>query len=392
MPFLVYLLALAVFAQGTSEFMLSGLLPGIATDLGVSVGAAGLLTSGFALGMVVGAPTMAVLARRLPPRWTLSGFLLLFIAAHAVGACAGDFETLFVTRVLAALANAGFLAVTLSTVARAVPPNSRTRALAIILGGTTVALIAGVPAGAVIGDAFGWRSALWAVAGLCLPALIGILLTVPTAVAGGPHGPAAVPKPDARRPAPALRDELAALRRPELRRYILLAALVNGATFCSFTYLAPIVVDGAGMPRGAVPAVLALFGAGSLVGVLLAGRLGDRSGGPLIRIAVPGLLLGWVVLATTLHSAPAVWALVLPLGALSFCAGSVLVARVVGAAEAAPSLGGSFATAALNVGAVIGPAAGGAALSFAGPAGPALVSAAFVLATVVLGGVRRGRS
>lgn len=383
MPFLVYLLALAVFAQGTSEFMLSGLLPGIAADLGVSVGAAGLLTSGFALGMVVGAPTMAVLARRLPPRWTLSGFLLLFIAAHAVGACAGDFETLLVTRVVAALANAGFLAVTLSTVARAVPPSSRTRALAVILGGTTVALIAGVPAGALVGDAFGWRAALWIVAGLCFPALGGILVAAPAAAAG----PRAVAS---------LREELSALRRPVLVRFILLAALANAATFCTFTYLAPMVTDGAGMLSAAIPAVLALFGAGACIGVLAAGRLGDRHWGALVRRVAPAALVGWVLLGAGLRSSVAVWTLVLPLGALSFCLGSVLVARTISTAESAPNLGGSFATAALNLGAVVGPIAGGAMLGIAGPSGPALTSAAFALVALLLGwtgggGVRGGR-
>ncbi len=380
MPFLVYLLALAVFAQGTSEFMLSGLLPGIAADLSVPVGTAGLLTSGFALGMVVGAPAMAVLARRLPPRWTLSGFLLLFIVAHAVGACAGDFETLLSTRVLAALANAGFLAVTLSTVARAVPPSSRTRALAIILGGTTVALIAGVPAGALVGDALGWRSALWIVAGLCLPALVGILVAAPHAAGS--------------RSASSLCEELVVLRSPVLLRFIVLAALANAATFCTFTYLAPMVTDGARLPAAAIPAVLALFGAGSCIGVFAAGRFGDRHWGALIRFVAPAALVGWMLLGAALQSSLAVWILVLPLGALSFCLGSVLVARVVGTAVSAPNLGGSFATAALNLGAVAGPIAGGAMIGIAGPAGPAMSSAAFALVALLLAwsvaGVARG--
>lgn len=380
MPFLVYLLALAVFAQGTSEFMLSGLLPGIAADLSVPVGTAGLLTSGFALGMVVGAPAMAVLARRLPPRWTLSGFLLLFITAHAVGACAGDFETLLSTRVLAALANAGFLAVTLSTVARAVPPSSRTRALAIILGGTTVALIAGVPAGALVGDALGWRSALWIVADLCLPALVGILVAAPHAAGS--------------RSASSLREELVVLRSPVLLRFIVLAALANAATFCTFTYLAPMVTDGARLPAAAIPAVLALFGAGSCIGVFAAGRFGDRHWGALIRFVAPAALVGWMLLGAALQSSLAVWILVLPLGALSFCLGSVLVARVVGTAVSAPNLGGSFATAALNLGAVAGPIAGGAMIGIAGPAGPAMSSAAFALVALLLAwsvaGVARG--
>lgn len=123
MPAVLYLLALATFAQGTSEFVLAGLLPPIATDLGLPLAQAGLLTSGFALGMVIGAPTMAAAARRLSPRWALATFLALFISAHAVGALIGSFAILLTSRIVAALANAGFLAVALSTVTRIVPPS-----------------------------------------------------------------------------------------------------------------------------------------------------------------------------------------------------------------------------------------------------------------------------
>src|SRR5689334_21739983 len=103
MPFLLYLLALAVFAQGTSEFVLAGLLPAIAADLGVSLSQAGLLTSSFAVGMVVGAPVMAAGGRRLSPRWTMTGFLVVFVIAHIVGALTGSFAVLLLTRFLAAL-------------------------------------------------------------------------------------------------------------------------------------------------------------------------------------------------------------------------------------------------------------------------------------------------
>ncbi|WP_306371396.1 MFS transporter, partial [Nocardiopsis sp. CC223A] len=142
MPFLLYMLALAVFAQGTSEFMLAGLLPAVSADLGVSTPQAGLLTSSFAVGMVVGAPVVAVLGRRWSPRWTLTGLLGLFTAAHVVGALTDDFCVLLATRVAAALANAGFLAVALAVVAAVVPAGLRARGLPVVLGGTTLALVA----------------------------------------------------------------------------------------------------------------------------------------------------------------------------------------------------------------------------------------------------------
>ncbi|WP_049658623.1 MFS transporter, partial [Kitasatospora sp. MY 5-36] len=158
MPLPLYLLALAVFAMGTSEFMLAGLLPGLAADLGVTVGTAGGLTSAFAVGMAVGAPLMAGLARGRSGRGSLLGFVLVFAAAHAVGAVTTSFPVLVATRVVAALANAGFLAVALTTAAALVPADRKGRALAVLLSGTTVATVAGVPGGALLGALFGWRA------------------------------------------------------------------------------------------------------------------------------------------------------------------------------------------------------------------------------------------
>lgn len=173
MPVPLYLPAMAVFAMGTSEFMLAGLLPDIASDLDVTLGTAGTLTSAFAVGMVVGAPLVAALARRWPRRSGLLGFVLTFAAANAVGAIATSFPVLLATRVVAALANAGFLAVAVTTAATLVSPDKKGRALAVLLSGTTVATIAGVPGGSALGTVLGWRAAFWAVAVLCLPAALG---------------------------------------------------------------------------------------------------------------------------------------------------------------------------------------------------------------------------
>ncbi|TDD15235.1 MFS transporter, partial [Nonomuraea diastatica] len=179
MPFAVYLLALAVFAQGTSEFMLSGLVPGIARDLHVSVPAAGLLTSAFAVGMVVGAPLMAILSLRWPRRRALLAFLLTFLLAHVAGAVTPGYEVLLASRVVAALANAGFLAVAMATAIGLAPPDAKGRATSVLLGGITLACVAGVPGGALLGEVWGWRSAFWAVAAALLPAIVAVARSVP---------------------------------------------------------------------------------------------------------------------------------------------------------------------------------------------------------------------
>ena len=385
MPLPLYLLALAVFAMGTSEFMLAGLLPDIASDLDVSVGTAGTLTSAFAIGMIVGAPLVAALARNWPRRSSLLGFILAFAAAHAVGALTNSFPVLFATRVVAALANAGFLAVAVTAAATLVPAGKKGRALAVLLSGTTMATIAGVPGGSVLGTLFGWRATFWAVTALCLPAALGILKGIPTGrgqaeTTGGP----------------ALRAELAQLTRPRLILVMLLGALVNAATFASFTFLAPVVTGTAGLDEWWISAVLVLFGAGSFVGVTVAGRLSDQRPGLVITVGGPLLLLGWPALAMLADEPVALFALVFVQGALSFALGSTLITRVLYEAAGAPTMAGSYATAALNVGAASGPLIAATTLNTAvGDLGPLWASGllvavalpiAFPLRTVVAAG------
>lgn len=379
MPRALYLLALAVFAMGTSEFMLAGLVPDIAARLDVPVGTAGLLTSAFAVGMVVGAPLMAASARRLPMRATLLGCVALFALAHVVGAVTPSFAALVAVRVVAAFANAGFLAVALSTAATLVPADRTGRAVAVLLSGTTVAMVAGVPAGALLGAAWGWESTFWAVAVLCLPAALGIARGLPAR--------AALPSVDA----PSLRTELAQLVSPPLGLTMVSAALVNTGTFATLTFLAPLVTDVAGLSRWWVPVALVLFGVGSFVGVTVAGRTSDRIPG--VVVAVGGVLLlgGWVALAAFAAVPLVLLCLVLVQGVLGFAVGSTLIAQVLRAASGAPTLGGSFATAALNVGAAVGPAAAAATIATGlGDRGPVWVAvAATALALVPVAVLRR---
>lgn len=374
MPLPLYLLALAVFAMSTSEFMLAGLLPDIASDLDVTVGVAGTLTSAFAIGMIVGAPLVAALARSWPTRPVLLGFVLVFAVAHAVGAVTMSFPVLLTTRVIAALANAGFLAVALTAAAGLVPPDRKGRALAVLLSGTTAATIAGVPGGAVLGTALGWRATFWAVAVLCLPAALGILK-------GIPEGRAANEAADR----PALRAELVQLARPRLVLVMLLGALVNAATFGGLTFLAPVVTDSAGLGELWISVALVLFGTGSFVGVTVGGRLSDRSPGPVFTVGGPLLLIGWPAVAVLASEPVALLTLVFVQGALSFALGSTLITRVLYEAAGAPSMAGSYATAALNVGAAVGPVVAAATLGTeAGVLGPLWASGLLVAVALLI--------
>lgn len=346
MPLALYLLAVAVFAMGTSEFMLAGLLPDIAESLGVTVATAGLLTTAFAVGMVIGAPLMAAVARRWPARHALLAFVLVFAAAHVVSALLTNFPVLVVARVIAAVANAGFLAVALTTAATLVAGDQKGRALAVLLSGTTVATIAGVPAGAALGTLLDWRATFWAIALLCLPAALGVVTGIPA-----PTEPARAGAPRV-----SLRSELHQLSTPRLMLVMLLCALVNAATFGTLTYLAPIVTDTAGLSELWVSIVLVLFGFGSFLGVSVAGRLADRTPGRVLAIGGPLLLVGWVALGLLATRPVALLLLVFVQGTLSFALGGTLITRVLYVASAAPTMGGSYATASLNIGAAGGPA------------------------------------
>lgn len=378
MPFVLYLLGLAVFAQATSEFMLSGLGPDIADDLGVSIPAAGWLTSAFALGMIVGAPAIALLGARWPRRRTLLVTLTVFLLVHVAGAITTSFTILLITRVIAALANAGFLAIALATATSLVRPDAKGRATAVLLAGTTLACVAGVPGGAVLGQLFGWRSAFWAVAAISLPALIAILRSVPARTTG-----------------PAAAGGLQV--RARLVVLLLLGALVNAATFCSFTYLAPLFTEVGGFGGGWVPLLLALFGLGSFAGVSAAGRYADRRGVRPVFVAGGLLLLGWCGFALTASLPAAVVVLVIVQGALSFAVGSTLISYALYAAAESPVLAGGLATASLNVGAALGPVLGGVGIGLAGFRAPLWVSALLVgtasciaLGARILGRVRLG--
>ncbi len=378
MPFALYLLALVVFVMGTSEFMLAGLVPDISASFGVSVGTAGLLTSAFAAGMVIGAPAMAALTRRLPVQATLVSCVLVFALTHVVGALTRDFTNLLIARVVAAIANAGFVAAALAAATRLVAVDAKGRAVSVLLAGTTVATVAGVPAGALLGAAYGWQSTFWAVALLCVPAAIGIAAGLRTSARESSRKAAS---------GSSLRTELGQLASPRLVLPMLTAALVNAGTFAVLTFLAPIVTDTAHLGPWWVSVALVLFGVGSFVGVTVAGRLSDRRPRLVIVAGGSALVLGWIALALSATNPAALLGLVFAQGALGFAVGSTLITRVLYAATDAPTMAGSYATAALNVGAVAGPVVASAALGVVpgalGPVWVAVVATATALLITV---------
>ncbi|WPO75950.1 MULTISPECIES: Cmx/CmrA family chloramphenicol efflux MFS transporter [unclassified Streptomyces] len=384
MPLAVYMLGLAVFALGTSEFMLSGLLPPIADDMDVSIPRAGLLISAFAVGMVIGAPLLAVATLRLPRRTTLIALITVFGLGQVAGALAPSYEILFASRVVSALACAGFWAVGAAVAIAMVDFGQRARAMAVMIGGLSIANVLGVPAGAFLGEHFGWRSAFWAVGAASAVALVGVLTLIPR-----------IPLPAEK---PRLKKEIAIYADRQVWLSVTITALAAGGVFCAFSYLSPLLTDVAGLSDGWVPSVLGLFGLGALVGTAIGGRVADAH---LFGVLLSGIAASTVFLvALALFAATPAAAITLSflLGVSAFYTAPALNARMFNVAGAAPTLAGATTTAAFNLGNTGGPWLGGTVIDLdfgyaaTAWAGAAMTAAAIAAVAVSLRLHRRAGS
>lgn len=376
MPVAVYILGLSVFALGTSEFMLSGLLPPIAEDMGVSIPQAGLLISAFAIGMVVGAPLLAVATLRLPRRTTLISLISLFGLGQVAGALAPTYELLFASRIVSALACAGFWAVGAAVAIAMVERNQRARAMAVMIGGLSIANVLGVPAGAFLGEHLGWRSAFWSVGAASAIALVGILALIPP-----------IPLPAEK---PRLVRELRIYRDRQVWLSIGVTALAAGGVFCAFSYLSPLLTDVAGLDAGWVPWILGLFGVGALIGTTVGGRVADAHLFGVLLWGISASTVFLTALALLASAQAAAIALAFLLGFSAFFTAPALNARMFNVAGAAPTLAGATTTAAFNLGNTGGPWLGGTVIDagwgFAATAwaGAAMTATAIALAVVSL--------
>lgn len=369
MPFAIYALALGVFLMGTTEFLVAGLLPAIAADVQVSVAQAGLLITVFALGMIIGAPVMALATLRIPQRWTLMGALAVFAIGHVVVALASSFALLSAARFLTALATGAFWAVAAVVATRLAGPGAASRAVGLVNAGGMLATVLGVPLGAFAGQLIGWRAAFVALAVLALAAVLLIAHHVPHQGAAG-HSVS-------------VRAELSALRSGRLWLALAACAGATGGVLAAYSFISPLLTERFGVPVHLVPLVLAGFGIGSLVGSVFGGRLGDVR--PHATTIVAPLVTVLLLLALALLSS-APWPaaiLIALLGLFGLGANPVLISLAVRYADHAPTLGSALSVAAFNTGTALASWAGGLALgSSVGTRGPLLVGA--VIAALAL--------
>ncbi|MEX0140283.1 MFS transporter [Massilia sp. LMS1-1-1.1] len=371
MPIALLALTLSAFAIGTTEFVIVGLLPTIAADLGVNLPSAGLLVSLYALGVAVGAPVLTALTGKIPRKTLLLSLMVLFTLGNLLAWKSPGYETLVVARILTGLAHGVFFSIGSTIATSLVPKDKAASAIAIMFTGLTVALVTGVPLGTFIGQHFGWRETFLAVSALGLVAFIGSLLYVPSTIA---HG----------KPA-SLLQQVQVLAQPRLLLVYAMTAVGYGGSFIAFTYLAPILQQVSGFSAGAVGVVMLVYGVSVAFGNIWGGKLADKKG-PVSALKLIFLLLAFVLLLLTFTAPHPVLVVITVLlwGAVAFGNVAGLQVYVVQQAEhftpRAVDVASGLNIAAFNLGIAGGAWGGGLIVEHLG-----LVHTGWIGALVVLG-------
>lgn len=368
-PLALYALTAGAFGIGTTEFVIMGLLLQVAADLHVSIAAAGLLISGYALGVFVGAPLLTVATSRMPRKTVLMALMLIFTLGNLACALAPNYGVLMLARVVTSLAHGTFFGVGSVVATSLVPPDRRASAISTMFTGLTVATLLGVPAGAWLGLHFGWRATFWAVAAIGVIATVVIGAWVPAA--RGDAAPIA------------LREELKAIVRPQVLLGLLTTVLGFAGVFTVFTYIQPILTGVTGFADAAVSPILLVFGVGMIVGNVLGGRLADHRLMPALlgTLALLAVVLG--VMTFAVHDKTLAVLFVGLLGVAAFATVPSLQLWVLHQAGGAQSLASSLNIGAFNLGNALGAWLGGVVIA----RGPGLGAVTWVAALVTVSGL-----
>ncbi|MBN9233606.1 MULTISPECIES: MFS transporter [Phyllobacteriaceae] len=341
MPLALYALTAGAFGIGVTEFVIMGLLIDVGKDLGVSITAAGLLISGYALGVVLGAPLLGIATARLPKKPLLLALMVVFTLGNAACALAPDYWTLMAARVVTAFAHATFFGVGSVVATSLVAPDKKATAIAVMFTGLTAATILGVPFGTWLGQHSGWRSTFWAVTLIGIVAVVVIQLLVPKRLQADAVAQDSV--------------SLAILVQPAVLVGLAVTILSWIGVFGAFTYIAPLLTQVAGFSEAAVSPILLVFGGGLLVGNLLGGRLADKRLNATVIASLAALALTLALAAFAMHQQVAAVIFVGLLGTAGFATVAPLQLWVLGkAGEGGQSLVSSFNIAAFNLGNALG--------------------------------------
>lgn len=337
-------LSVSAFAIGTTEFVIMGLLPQLAADFSVSVPGAGLLVTGYALGVAVGAPLLAAFTGKVPRKTLLIALMALFTIGNILCAIAPTYGLMMTARVITSFTHGSFFGVGSVVAAGLVAPDKRAGAVALMFTGLTIANILGVPFGKFLGDIYGWRSTFWAVSALGILAMIAISLLVPRIAKAEDSN---------------FFRELRVAMKPSVLLALLTTVFGFAGVFAAFTYVAPLLLEVTGTTQTMVTVALVLFGIGVTIGNTLGGKVADRS-------LMPGLmgilallivvLVAQYVFATSL--VPTLVAVTL-VGVFGFATVPGLQTRVLDKASDAAALAATLNIGAFNLGNAIGAWVGG---------------------------------
>lgn len=341
-------LAIGAFGIGTTEFSPMGLLPVIARGVDVSIPAAGMLISAYAVGVMIGAPIMTLLLSHRARRSALIFLMAIFTLGNVLSAIAPDYTTLMLSRILTSLNHGAFFGLGSVVAASVVPREKQASAVATMFMGLTIANIGGVPAATWLGETIGWRMSFLATAALGLIAMVSLWLSLPKGGAGA--------RPD-------VRKELSVLVRPQVLSALLTTVLGAGAMFTLYTYIAPVLHHVTNASPAFVTGMLVLIGVGFSLGNYLGGKLADRS----VNGTLKGFLLLLIVIMAAIpwlaQSQPGAALSMVVWGAATFAVVPPLQMRVMRVASEAPGLSSSVNIGAFNLGNALGAAAGGAVIS-----------------------------
>ncbi|MEV6650095.1 MFS transporter [Streptomyces sp. NPDC051219] len=335
MPLALLALAIGAFGIGTTEFVITGLLPEVAADYGVSIPTAGFLVTGYALGVVLGAPLMTILGTRVSRKRMLMLLMGLFIVGNVISAVASVFGVMLAGRVVASLAHGAFFGIGSVVAADLVAPQKKAGAIAMMFTGLTVANVVGVPMGTLVGQTLGWRVTFLIVAALGVVGLLGVARLVPEQ-----------PRPEGVR----VRLELAAFRNVQVLLAMAMTVLGFGGVFAAITYITPMMTDVAGFADTSVTWLLVLFGLGMVGGNLVGGRYADRKLMPMLYVSLGALAVVLALFTLTAHHKIAAAATIVLIGALGFATVPPLQKRVLDQAAGAPTLASAVNIGAFNLG------------------------------------------
>ncbi|MET3920143.1 MFS transporter [Arthrobacter sp. UYEF20] len=360
MPIGLIALALGGFGIGLTEFVIMGLLPEVAADFQVSEATAGWLISGYALAVVVGALLLTAAVTRFERKPVLAVLMVLFIAGNLVSAIAPDYGLMMIGRIIAALAHGAFFGIGAVVAASMVAPTKKAGAIAIMFTGLTAANVLGVPFGTMLGQAAGWRSTFWAITGIGVLALAGILTLVPATGSGDAGSGDAGSGTSS---SGSLRSELRAFRSGQVWLSILVTILGYGGMFGAFTYIAFTLTEVTGFAASTVPWLLILFGVGLFIGNAVGGKAADKNVDRTLLVALAALVAVLVVFALTSSNQPMTIASMVLLGGFGFATVPGLQMRVMKYANNAPTLASGANIGAFNVGNALGAWLGGVTIT-----------------------------